>query len=101
MLESNGITVESPDKHGRFDIRAVLLFGTRDLPAKACVCNVVQYSGLFGCFKCLQPGCTVKVGNKGGHVHAFPLTETKSKDPQEHMISVLLMLKPRSRKENR
>lgn len=81
MLESNGMTVESPDRHGGFNIRAVLLCGTCDLPAKACVCNAVQYNGLFGCFKCLQPGCTVKVGNKGGHVHAFPFNKEDVKGP--------------------
>ena len=53
----------------------------RDLPAKACVCNTVQFNGKFGCFKCLQPGCTVKVGNKGGHVHAFPFNQENVKGP--------------------
>ena len=87
MLESNGMTVESPDKHGGFDIHAVLLCGTCDLPAKACMCNAVQYNGLFGCFKCLQPGCTVKVGNKGRHVHAFPFNRDVKGPPRTHDVS--------------
>jgi len=82
MLEKDGTTVESPDKPGTLYIKAILLCGTCDLPAKACVCNTVQYNGLFGCFKCLQPGCTVKVGNKGGHVHAFPFDQGNVKGPQ-------------------
>ena len=81
-LERDGTIVESPDKPGILNIRAILLCGTCDLPAKACVCNTVQYNGLFGCFKCLQPGCTVKVGQKGGHVHAFPFNRENLKGPQ-------------------
>ena len=81
-MERDGTIVESPDKPGILNIRAILLCGTCDLPAKACVCNTVQYNGLFGCFKCLQPGCTVKVGQKGGHVHAFPFNRENLKGPQ-------------------
>lgn len=80
-LERNGTVVESPDCPGTFNVRAVLLCGTCDLPAKACVCNTMQYNGSFGCFKCLQPGCTVKVGNRGGHVHAFPFNMENVKGP--------------------
>ena len=80
-LEKDGTTVESPDKPGAINVRATLLCGTCDLPAKACVCNTVQFNGTFGCFKCLQPSCTVKVGNKGGHVHAFPFNQENVKGP--------------------
>lgn len=80
-LERNGTVVESPDCPGTFNVCAVLLCGTCDLPAKACVCNTMQYNGSFGCFKCLQPGCTVKVGNRGGHVHAFPFNMENVKGP--------------------
>lgn len=62
-------------------MHAILFCGTCDLPAKACVCNTVQFNGTFGCFECLQPGCTVKVGNKGGHVHAFPFNQEHVKGP--------------------
>lgn len=41
----------------------------------------MQFNGTFGCFECLQPGCTVKVGNKGGHVHAFPFNQEHVKGP--------------------
>ena len=73
-LEREGTNVETPDKPGELNVRVVLLYGTCDLPAKACVCNTVQCNGAFGCFKCLQPGCTVKVGNKGGMYMPFHLT---------------------------
>ena len=62
-------------------MRAVLLSGTCDLPAKGSACNTVQFIGTFGCFKCLQPGCTVKLGKKGGHVHAFPFKQKNVKGP--------------------
>ena len=60
---------------------AILLSGICNLPAKACMCNTVQFNGTFGCFKCLQPGCTVNLGNKGGYVHAFPFNKENIKEP--------------------
>ena len=78
-MERDRTIVESPDKPCKLNIRAILLCGTSDLPAKACVCNTMQFNVSFGCFKSLQPGCTVKVGQKGGHVHAFPFNRENLK----------------------
>lgn len=49
------------------------------LQKRACV--TLQFNGTFVCFKCLQPGCTVKVGKKGGHVHAFTVNQENIKGP--------------------
>ena len=78
-MERDGTIVESPDKPGILNIRAILLCGTCDLPAKACVCNTVQFNVSFGCFKCVQPCCTVNVVQKGGRVHAFPFNQENLK----------------------
>ena len=78
-MERDGTIVESPDKPGILNIRAILLCGTCDLPAKACVCNTVQFNVSFGCFKCVQPCCTMNVVQKGGRVHAFPFNQENLK----------------------
>ena len=52
------------------NVKAILLGGTCDMPAKGQVLNMVQFNGFYGCPKCLQPGETVPSGN--GHTHAYP-----------------------------
>lgn len=77
-LES-GVEFESPAR-GRFFCKAVLLASTCDLPARYLVCNSMQYNGEYGCWKCLQPGKTVKTGQRG-HARGFPFNEEDPKGP--------------------
>ena len=42
-----------------------------DKPAKCLVQNLVQYNGLYGCSKCLQPGETYSIHDRG-HSHVYP-----------------------------
>lgn len=77
-LES-GVEFESPSR-GRFFCKAVLLACTCDLPARCLVCNSMQYNGEYGCWKCLQPGKTVKTGQRG-HARGFPFNEEDPKGP--------------------
>ncbi|XP_070554078.1 uncharacterized protein [Ptychodera flava] len=68
-LESSGIEVIINDK--AVNVKAFLLCGTADLPAKSLVLNCIQFNGHYGCPKCLQPGKT-HTTTKKGHVHIFP-----------------------------
>mgnify|MGYP000609824795 FL=1 len=77
-LES-GVEFESPSR-GKFFCKAVLLACTCDLPARCLVCNSMQYNGEYGCWKCLQPGKTVKTGQRG-HARTFPFNEEDPKGP--------------------
>ena len=77
-LES-GVEFESPSR-GKFFCKAVLLACTCDLPARCLVCNSMQYNGEYGCWKCLQPGKTVKTGQRG-HARGFPFNEEDPKGP--------------------
>lgn len=77
-LES-GVEFESPSR-GRFFCKAVLLACTCDLPARCLVCNSMQYNGDYGCWKCLQPGKTVKTGQRA-HARGFPFNEEDPKGP--------------------
>ena len=77
-LES-GVEFESPSR-GKLFCKAVLLACTCDLPARCLVCNSMQYNGEYGCWKCLQPGKTVKTGQRG-HARAFPFNEEDPKGP--------------------
>ncbi|XP_074103995.1 uncharacterized protein LOC141530660 [Cotesia typhae] len=47
-------------------VKAVLLTGTADLPAKAAVLNMILFNGEYGCVDCENPGETLKL-NTGGH----------------------------------
>ena len=74
-----GVEFESPSR-GQFVCKALLLACTCDLPARCLVCNSMQYNGEYGCWKCLQPGKTVKTGQRG-HARAFPFNEEDPKGP--------------------
>ncbi|CAG5100642.1 Protein of unknown function [Cotesia congregata] len=51
-------------------VKAVLLTGTADLPAKAAVLNMMLFNGEYGCVDCENPGETLKL-NTGGHTHIY------------------------------
>lgn len=88
-----GLEMESPIR-GKFICKAVLLACTCDLPARCLVCNSMQYNGEHGCWKCLQPGRTVKTGLHG-HSRAFPFNHADPKGPQRTRESTMQYAKKR------
>lgn len=74
-----GVYVDSPEK-GNFRCKGILLACTCDLPARCLLCNGMQYNGENGCWKCLQPGQTVRTGVRG-HSRAFLYQEENTKGP--------------------
>ena len=74
-----GVHVNSPER-GNFLCKGILLACTCDLPARCLLCNGMQYNGENGCWKCLQPGQTVKTG-VCGHSRGFPYREDNPKGP--------------------
>ena len=78
-IANKGCEMTSPDR-GTFCCRVLLLVCTCDFPAKCTVMNFVQYNGLYGCAKCLQPGMTVKTGVHGS-VHAFEFQRNNPDGP--------------------
>ncbi len=59
-MHQNGIVFQTPS--GTKCLRAKLLCGIFDLPARAAVLNLTQWNGRFGCTYCLDEGTQV------GHV---------------------------------
>lgn len=56
-------------------IKAVLLMGTCDLPAKCQFFNFTYYMGAYGCPSCLWPGETYHLtDDRGSHTHVYPYT---------------------------
>ena len=53
-LTTTGIKIISPN--GVITVRAKIVLGIFDLPAKATVLNCKQYNGKYGCSICLHPG---------------------------------------------
>ena len=72
MKDHNNIT---------FTCQATLLTCTCDLPAKAMVCNSIQFNGAYGCWHCLQRGETARTSG-GGNVHVFPFKEENPGGPK-------------------
>ena len=72
-LETNGVCILKPSGE-EITLRAILLCGTCDLPARCLVCNSIQFNGFYGCLRCRQPGKSVRTG-KGGHVYVYPFNE--------------------------
>ena len=79
-LETSGCEVQIPGEESAVTCKAILFMNTCDLPAKAMVCNSMQFNGAYGCSKCLQRGQTEKT-DKGGHVHVFPFQKENPKGP--------------------
>lgn len=52
-----GVSLHVQDLRKKVKIRAFVLCGTCDLPAKALMLNMTQYNGKFGCHICKQKGC--------------------------------------------
>ena len=57
MLNTEGVSVMTPDGHKL--IRAKLLIGIFDLPAKASVTNMKQFNGEYGCTFCTDKGTLI------------------------------------------
>ena len=79
-LESKGEQIIIPGGE-TITSKAFLLMGTCDLPAKAPVCNCIQFNGFHGCFHCKQPGKSVTT-TKGGTVHVFPFNMNDPTGPK-------------------
>ena len=61
-----GVEMKSSDM-GQFQLKAILIGCTCDLPARAAVTNFNQFNGFHSCAKCLQRGETTNksTGKKG------------------------------------
>ena len=70
-LERDGIEVQSPSVPHPFVIKVILLAGTCDLPAKCLVLNTIQFNGMFGFSKCIQPGLSFPTSARET-VHVYP-----------------------------
>ena len=60
---TSGIRVKTPD--GNLVSKSMLLVATADLPAKACMLNMKQYNGKYGCSACEMEG----VSRQNNHLH--------------------------------
>ena len=78
-LLEKGVEMESPER-GKFHCKGILLSCSCDLPARCLLCNSMQYNGENGCWKCLQPGETVRTGVRG-HSRAFLYQNDNPKGP--------------------
>lgn len=83
---SRGVHFSTPAK-GIVLCKGFLLSCTADLPARALLCNSVQFNGAFSCIKCLQKGETAKRGK--GHTHIFPFQSVDPKGPKRSVESIL------------
>ena len=82
-LLRNGVTVKVPISKGSHIsrlVKAILIAGTFNLPARCLVSSTVQFNGKYGCIKCFQIGesCTTA---KGGHVWVYPFNNENPKGP--------------------
>ncbi|PIK38012.1 hypothetical protein BSL78_25146 [Apostichopus japonicus] len=84
----DGVEVYAQDKKEIIIVKAVVLCGTCDLPARAVMLNMVQFNGAFGCSHCLQKGCSTSTGK--GSVWTYPFCMTNPLGPKrshEKMLS--------------
>ena len=53
QLEATGVDIANLNGD-MTTVRAILLCGTCDLPARCLVCNSIQFNGYYGCIRCRQ-----------------------------------------------
>ena len=79
----NGVTLKvrlNDNRYGLKLVRAFLIAGTFDLPARSLVAGTIQFNGKYGCIKCYQEGESYKTV-KGGHVWTYPFNVLNPKGP--------------------
>ena len=64
----------SSSHFGSFVSKRFLLFATLDKPEKCAVQNFVQFNGMYGCGRCLQPGRTEKTSARGHACTRSPMS---------------------------
>lgn len=69
LLTISGVAVEFEGKS--IVVRAILLSGIFDLPAKCIIQEMVQFNGRYGCSFCEDEGENFKTDG-GGNVRVFP-----------------------------
>lgn len=87
QLETRGVNIVNPSGE-EITVRAILLCGSCDLPARCLVCNSIQYNGYYGCLRCRQSGKSLKTA-KGGHVHVYPFIETDPSGPLRTKLGMM------------
>ena len=68
------------NKNGSKLVRAFLIAGTYDLPARSLVAGTIQFNGKHGCIKCYHEGRSYKTA-KGGHVWTYTFNVINPKGP--------------------
>lgn len=82
------IKVKAADDSTEMVSKVILPAATCDMPVKGLVCNAVQYSRSYGCFKCKLRSVTVKVSAQG-QVHAFSLIQPDPDGPKRSHLETL------------
>ncbi|KAE8742476.1 hypothetical protein FOCC_FOCC011971 [Frankliniella occidentalis] len=71
-LEVNGARMELPNGE-TFRMKAKLLGGTADMPAKSLFMRFIQFNGAFSCFYCMSQGGRYGLGDDNNNtVQVFP-----------------------------
>ena len=68
---SNVVQIFIPSINETINVRAVLIAGTCDTPARCECLNLTNFNGRYGCSFCLIEGVSVSLQLQG-HIHAFP-----------------------------
>lgn len=84
-----GIDINIPNRDHPVLVKAIVLSGTCDLPAKCLVLNMHQFNGAYGCAKCKQKGETFNTANRG-HKHVYPFDKDNFKGPKRTHYETML-----------
>lgn len=69
-----GVQMNFKNSNTLLTVRALLLFGTCDLPAKSLFLNITQYNGEYGCPACECTGTNFEMAS-GRSLRVFPFVE--------------------------
>lgn len=80
QLKNEGIFVTVPGEDQPIKMRAMVLCGTCDLPARCLVLNMIQFNGAYGCCHCFQKGQSAATGR--GSTWTYPFQELNATGPK-------------------
>lgn len=85
-LRDKGFVVDYNNQ--KITVKATLLSGVFDLPAKCIIQDTIQFNGRYGCGFCEEEGKSIST-DKGGHVMVFPKTDLELFAPSRTQESVI------------
>ncbi|PIK52346.1 hypothetical protein BSL78_10775 [Apostichopus japonicus] len=88
MQLKEGVSFKVPAQKQPITVKAMVLCGTCDLPARCVILNMTQFNGAHGCTHCLQKGVSASTGRGSTWTYPFKMNNPSGpKRTHEGMVN--------------